>query len=90
MAANGSEKEFCVLIFRECRSVAIVQRQFCTKFGKEHHLTIPLEGGMHSFNRQGACVKGKAPPLKQSITANMLQTNSIIVLMFVGSQTVHT
>ena len=28
MAANGSEKAFCVLTFHECRSVTIVQRQF--------------------------------------------------------------
>ena len=34
---------------------------------KNHHLTIPLEGGMHSFKRQGACVK-------ETITADMLQT----------------
>jgi hypothetical protein len=25
-----------------------------------NHLTIPFKGGMHSFKRQGACVKGKA------------------------------
>ena len=34
--------------------------------GKNHHLTIPFEGGMHSFKRQVACVK-------ESITADMLQ-----------------
>ena len=28
MAANDSEKAFCVLTFHECRSVSIVQRQF--------------------------------------------------------------
>jgi len=28
--------------------------------GNNHHLTIPLEGGIHSFKRQGACVKGQA------------------------------
>ena len=28
--------------------------------GNKHHLTIPFEGGMNSFKRQGACVKGKA------------------------------
>ena len=37
------------------------------KSGKNHHLTIPLEGGMHSFKRQGACVK-------EIITADMLQS----------------
>ena len=67
MAANGSEKAFCVLTFHECRSVSVVQRQFRTKFVKNRHLTIPFEGGMHSFKRQGACVK-------ETITADMLQT----------------
>jgi hypothetical protein len=28
--------------------------------GNNHYLTIPFEGGMHSFKRQGACVEGKA------------------------------
>jgi len=28
--------------------------------GNNHHLTIPFEGGMHSFKRRGVCVKGKA------------------------------
>ena len=35
--------------------------------GKNHHLTIPFEGGMHSFKRQGACVKG-------TINTDVLQT----------------
>ena len=60
MATNSSEKAFCVLTFHECRSVRIVQRQSAPNSGNNHHLTIPLEGGMHSFKRQGACVKGKA------------------------------
>ena len=34
---------------------------------KNHHLTIPFEGGMHSFKRQAACVR-------ETITADMLQT----------------
>ena len=34
---------------------------------KNHHLTILFEGGMHSFKRQGACVK-------ETITADMLKT----------------
>ena len=34
---------------------------------KNSHLTIPFEGGMHSFKRQGAFVK-------ETITADMLQT----------------
>jgi hypothetical protein len=55
--------------------------------GKNDRLTIPFEGGMHSFKRQAACVKGKAPPLIPS--ADVVQTNSLIVLMFVESQSVH-
>ena len=35
--------------------------------GKNHHLTVPFEGGMHSFKIQDACVK-------ETITADMLQT----------------
>ena len=35
--------------------------------GKNHHLTISFEGGIHSFKRQGACVK-------ETITADMIQT----------------
>ena len=66
MAANGSEKAFCVLTFHECRSVKIVQRQFRTKFGKEPHLTISFEGSTHSFKGQGACVK-------ETIIADMLR-----------------
>ena len=36
---------------------------------KNRHLTIPFEGGMRSFKRQGACVK-------ETITADMA-TNSL-------------
>jgi len=39
--------------------------------GNSQHLTIPLEGGMHSFKWQGACVSRNwryesEPPLKPS------------------------
>jgi len=54
---------FCGGMFRIYRVIrndclgTVVQRQFRTNFGKNnHHLTIPFEGGMHSFKRQGACV----------------------------------
>ena len=67
MAANASQKAFRVLTFHECRSVTTVQRQFRTKFGKEPPSDTPFEGGMHCFKRQGACVK-------ETITADMLQT----------------
>jgi len=58
--------------------------------GNNHHLTIPFEGGMHSFKRQGACVSRNwryesERPLKTSPLTWYKQfgTNSIIVLMFV-------
>ena len=35
--------------------------------GKNQHLTVPFEGGVSSFKRQGVCVK-------ETITADMLQT----------------
>ena len=64
--------------------------------GNNHHLTIPFEGGMHSFKRQGACVSWNwryesEPPFKPSPLTCYRQfgTNSIIVLMFVESQRVH-
>jgi hypothetical protein len=34
--------------------------------GKNRRLTVPFEGGTHSFKRQGACVTGKALQLKPS------------------------
>jgi len=64
--------------------------------GNNHHLTIPFEGGMHSFKRQGVCVSRywryeSEPPLKPSPLTCYKQfgTNSFIVLMSVESQMVH-
>ena len=64
--------------------------------GNNHNLTIRLEGGMHSLQRQGACVfrngrYGSHPPLKPSplTCSKQFGTNSIIVLMSVHSQRVH-
>jgi len=60
--------------------------------GNSHRLTVPFEGAMHSFKRQGAYVSRNwryesEPPMKPSpLTCG---TNSIIVLMFVESQRVH-
>ena len=46
--------------------------------GNHHHLTIPFEGGMHSFKRQGKCVSGELNVRIrtdiETITADMLQT----------------
>ena len=49
--------------------------------GKNRHLTIPFEGGMHSFERQGAYVKGKA------LVGRLRQKSKWSV--FVESQRVH-
>ena len=67
MAANGSEKAFCVLVFHECRSVTIVQRQFRTKFGKEPPSDNSTRRLYAQFQETG-CV------CKKTITADMLQT----------------
>ena len=43
--------------------------------GNSQHLTIPFEGGMHSFKRQGACVflelKVRIRTAIETITADM-------------------
>ena len=85
MAANGSEKAFCVLTFHACRLVNLSSSNSAPNSVKNHHLTIPFEGGTHSFKRQGACVK-------ETITADMLQTvwNELDYrVVFVESQKVH-
>jgi hypothetical protein len=88
MEVNGSEKAFCVLTFHECRSVTIVQRQFCTKFGKEPPSDISIRMWYAQFQETGYVYRRKSTAI-ETINADMLQTNSIIVLMFVESQTVH-
>jgi len=47
--------------------------------GNNQHLTIPFEGGMHSFKKQGVCVcvpelKVRIRTVIETITADMLQT----------------
>jgi len=58
--------------------VQLSSRNSVPNSGNSHHLTIPFEGGMYSFKRQGACV---SPELKvrirtaiETFTADMLQT----------------
>jgi len=58
MAANGSEKAFCVLTFH-VGQLQLSSGNSAPNSGNNHHLTIPFDGGMHSFKRQGPCVKGK-------------------------------
>jgi len=59
MVANGSEKALCVLTFHDVGQLQLSSGNSAPNSGNSHHLTIPLEGGMHNFKRQGACVKGK-------------------------------
>jgi len=46
--------------------------------GNNHHLTLPFEGGMHSFNGKGACcipeLKVRIRTAIETITADMLHT----------------
>ena len=60
MAANGSENAFLVFTFHEFAQLQLSSGNSAPNLGNNHHLTISLEGGMHSFKRQGACVKGIA------------------------------
>ena len=67
MAANGSEKAFCVLTFHECRSVTIVQLQFRTKFGIDPPSDNSIRRWYAQF-QETVCV------CKKTIPADMLQT----------------
>ena len=60
-------RRFVCLHFMKVGQSPLSSGNFAPKSGKNHHLTIPFEGGLHSFKRQGACVK-------ETITADMLQT----------------
>lgn len=50
MAANGSEKAFCVTYNRPATN---------SRHIREHHLTIPFEGSTYSLKRDDPCVKDK-------------------------------
>jgi len=83
-------------LFKMIVGVQLSSENSAPNSGNNHHLTIPFEGGMQSFKRQGACVSRNwryepEPPLKPSPLTCYKQsgTNSIIVLMFVESQRVH-
>ena len=60
MAANGSEKAFCVLTFHECLSVTIVQRQFRTKFGKQPPSDNTIRRWYAEFQDTGCVCKRKS------------------------------
>ena len=58
---------FVCLHFMNVGQLQLSSGNYVPNSRKNHHLTIPFEGGMHSFKRQIACVK-------ETITADMLQT----------------
>ena len=60
MAANGSEKAFCVLTFHECRSVTIVRRQFRTKFGEQPSSDNSIREWYAPFQETGSVCKRKS------------------------------
>jgi len=60
MAANGSEKAFCVLTFHESRSVTIVQRQFRTKFEKQPPSDNSIRRWYAQFQETGCVCKRKS------------------------------
>ena len=60
MAANGSEKAFCVLTFHECRSVTIVQQQFRIKFGKQPPSDNSIQWWYARFQETGCVCKRKS------------------------------
>ena len=60
MAANGSEKAFCVFTFHECLPVTIVQRQFRTKFGKQPASDNSIRRWYTQFQERGCVYKRKS------------------------------
>ena len=60
MAANSSEKAFCVLTFHEYLSVTNVQRQFRTKFGKEPPSDNSIRRWYAQFQETGYVCKRKS------------------------------
>ena len=45
-------------LFKIIVGVQLSSGNSATNLGNNRHLTIPFEGGMDSFKRQGACVSG--------------------------------
>ena len=60
-------RRFVCLHFLNVGQLKLSSGNSATNSAKNHDLTIPFEGGMHNFKRQGVCVK-------ETITADMLQT----------------
>jgi len=87
---------FCTGLLKMIVGLQLSSGNSAPNSGNNHHLSIPFEGGMLSFKRQGACVSRNwryesEPSSKPSplTTYKQFGTNSIIVLMFVESQRVH-
>jgi len=83
-------------LFKMIVGVQLSSGNSAPNLGNTRHLTIPFEDGMHSFKRQGVCVsqngryKSESPLTPSPLTCcKQFGTASIIVLMFVESQTVH-
>ena len=78
-------RRFVCLHFMNVGQLQLSSGNSTPNSGKNHHLTIAFEGGTHSFKRQDACEKKPSP-----LTCyKQFGTNSIVVLMFVESQSVH-
>ena len=60
-------RRFVCLHFTNVGQLQLSSGNSAPNSGKNHHLTISFEGGMHGFKRKGACVK-------ETITADMVQT----------------
>ena len=54
-------RRFVCLHFMNVGQLQLSSGNSAPNSGNNHHLIILFEGGMPSFKRQGACVKGKAP-----------------------------
>jgi len=95
-AARKAHTPYYRRLFKVIVGVQLCSGNSAPNSGNNHHLTIPFEGGTHSFKRQGACVSRNwryesEPPLKPSPLTCYKQfgTNSIILLMFLESRRVH-
>ena len=53
-------RRFVCLDFMNVGYLQLSSGNSAPNWGNNHHLTIQFEGSMHSFKRQGACVKGQA------------------------------
>jgi len=52
-------RRFVCLLFMNVGQLQMSNDNYAPNSAHNRHLTIPFEGGMHNFKRQGARVKGK-------------------------------